>query len=309
MRLLKTILFSLLPFLLLAQEEGIEYPITANTVFKDVNENVISFETFLEWTSGQTYQIEPIFDEEGNIKVIYVVAPSVSQNYSTNTTRFVRSAKQSRFDAPAFSIADINNKHYTLSALQSKVIVLKFWFINCKPCIAEIPELNHLVDDFKSEEVVFLAPALDKATSLQEFLQQKAFHYNIIPNARKMAHDYNVFGYPTHMVINPQGEVSAIYVGINSNIRELLKDAIEEALHGIKEKVVTESIPVVSNTPQKSEKELNTVKTTDVIKDESGNSINFGQFLEMANSGQFKPVRRFDDAGAPYVLMKKKKQK
>ena len=35
-------------------------------------------------------------------------------------------------------------------------------FVECKPCVIEMPELNEIVQKYKSEEVVFLAFALNE---------------------------------------------------------------------------------------------------------------------------------------------------
>ena len=54
---------------------------------------------------------------------------------------------------------------------------MNFWFINCPPCRAEIPELNKLVDSFKTnDKVVFIAVALDDKQSLETFLEQSPFN-------------------------------------------------------------------------------------------------------------------------------------
>ena len=307
MRILIAIFFlsSLFMTTLFAQEEGIEYPITSKTVFKDIDENVISFETFLEWTSGQHYNMEPIFDEDGNIKVIYVVSPSIQENYRAERPQFVRSKKQQRYAAPDFKAHDLQGNSYQLSDLHAKVVVLKFWFVNCKPCIMEMPELNQLVDDFEGQEVVFLAPTLDPAARMKSFLKQTSFNYQVLPDSRSLAHEFNVFGYPTHMVINREGMVEAVFVGVNTDIRKLLSGAIQNALNGVEEKQEPLPPPTVAQQPE--DKKVQTVNTTDVIKDENGNVLRFGQFLEMANSDQYRPVRRKDERGNSFILMKKKK--
>ncbi|MCB9309709.1 MAG: TlpA family protein disulfide reductase [Lewinellaceae bacterium] len=87
--------------------------------------------------------------------------------------------------APDFEVKDINGTVYKLSQLKDKTIVLNFWFTSCKPCIAEIPVLNELVDENK--DVVFLALAADKEDRIQSFLKKHSFHYNIVADALKIA--------------------------------------------------------------------------------------------------------------------------
>lgn len=51
--------------------------------------------------------------------------------------------------APPFSVTDINGNEYSLESLKGKIIVLNFWFVECKPCVQEMPELNELVEIYK----------------------------------------------------------------------------------------------------------------------------------------------------------------
>src|SRR5690606_29601673 len=61
---------------------------------------------------------------------------------------------------PDFEFQDRQGRRYTNEELKGKTIVIKTWFINCKPCIEEFPVLNELVESYEgSEEVVFISLA------------------------------------------------------------------------------------------------------------------------------------------------------
>ncbi len=96
--------------------------------------------------------------------------------------------------APAFSATDINGNKYSLKSLKGKIIVMNFWFVECKPCVQEIPDLNKLVEDYKNEDVVFLGFATNKKSKIDSFLEKNNFSYDIIPNSKKIATDYQVSG-------------------------------------------------------------------------------------------------------------------
>lgn len=61
-----------------------------------------------------------------------------------------------------FSAKDINGKNYSLESLKGKVIVINFWFVECKPCVMEMPELNKLVEKYENKDVVFLGLAINE---------------------------------------------------------------------------------------------------------------------------------------------------
>ena len=59
-------------------------------------------------------------------------------------------------NAPVFSVKDIQGNKKSLNSLKGKIIILNFWFIECKPCVREMPELNNLVKKYKNDNVEFI---------------------------------------------------------------------------------------------------------------------------------------------------------
>jgi thiol-disulfide isomerase/thioredoxin len=114
-----------------------------------------------------------------------------------------------------FSVSDMEGDMYKLDELRGKVVVLNFWFIQCKPCVMEMPELNKLAEKYQEEEVVFLAFARDGKEDLAKFLQKTAFGYKIIPDSHELSEKFGVFAYPTHVIIDKAGRISYNAVGLN----------------------------------------------------------------------------------------------
>ncbi len=137
-------------------------------------------------------------------------------------------------EVKSFSTTDINGKKYKLKDLRSKVVVLNFWFINCRPCRTEILELNKLVKEYKdSSDIVFLAIALDSRNDLRDFLRTNPFNYIIIDDGRAIAQQYDVTAYPTHAVIDQQGRAYFHTAGTGSSTIYWLGKSIKE-LMGLK---------------------------------------------------------------------------
>ncbi len=132
--------------------------------------------------------------------------------------------------APAFAVESLAGEAIELSTLKGKVIVLNFWFVNCAPCRVEMPGLNTLTEEFKGEDVVFIAFALDNAEALKEFLKVKEFKYRIIPDASKIASLYGVKVFPTHVIINKSGQVEFTLTGGTEDRHEQLRPLIQNLL-------------------------------------------------------------------------------
>lgn len=132
--------------------------------------------------------------------------------------------------APSFTVASLKGINFQLDNLKGRPVVLNFWFVDCSPCRAEIPDLNKLVQKFESQDVVFLAIALDKRERLEEFLDSYRFDYHIVPNGRSYAQLFNVSSYPTSMVIDRKGYYAFIESAIGSGSIKRLKRAIKRAV-------------------------------------------------------------------------------
>ncbi|MGD8782745.1 MAG: TlpA disulfide reductase family protein [Ignavibacteria bacterium] len=109
--------------------------------------------------------------------------------------------------AKPFKVCTMKNDTISLSSLKGKIVVMKFWYINCAPCRQEIPELNKLVEKYDKDNVVFLAFALDDRAELNNFLDHVNFDYEVIPNANKIVEDYGVKYFPSHFIVNQIGEI------------------------------------------------------------------------------------------------------
>ena len=113
--------------------------------------------------------------------------------------------------APDFNLTSLSEKNFKLSELKGKYVVLNFWFIHCAPCVKEIPQLNKLVSTYGKGNFVFLALTYDNKYDLDSFLKKKPFTYNIIPKSLPVIMKFHTPGadvaFPTHVVINPKGEI------------------------------------------------------------------------------------------------------
>lgn len=126
---------------------------------------------------------------------------------------------------PKFNVTDLNGKEYNNDSTLGKILIVKCWFINCKPCIAEFPELNELVEEYANrEDVLFIALAMDTKADLDTFLTKKVLKYETIPNQEEfMEKTLDVNQYPTHLVVNQNGIIEKV-VNKSSELISYLKE-------------------------------------------------------------------------------------
>lgn len=131
------------------------------------------------------------------------------------------------------SLRTLKNKEVQLSDFnpkKEKITVINFWFIECKPCKMEIPELNKLVEKYKGTDVEFLAIALNKPEQLKDFLKKTDFNYRVLSIEERQTMELGIQGYPTHFVLNQQGQVVYKATGLSTESIGNLDKAIEEQL-------------------------------------------------------------------------------
>ncbi len=209
--------------------------------------------------------------------------------------KFTTAKELEGLQAPFFSEKDISGNTYSSSNLLGKVIVIKFWFLRCGPCLEEIPALNELADKYRNNpQVTFLAPATDKFEAVQKFMTKKDFRYKVLYDTYDIHGDYKVAGYPTHMIIHKNGTVAKVYTGKNSNLVHSISQVIEQAL------ILQSDDKSMVEVPQP-------LYTSDkVFKAEEGYALSKEQYLQKLTSGLYNIfLKEKTDGRKEYFLMKK----
>lgn len=198
-------------------------------IYLDKNGQYIPNEVFQSYKGNYGF-IKHARGRGQHVDTIWITPPN-GKMIADAAKRKTDFSNQTGKPAGEFTIKDITGKEYKLSSLKGKVVVLKFWFINCAPCVKEMPELNALKKELgKRDDLVLLAPALDATESLKKFLLQEKFDFPVVPSARKLADQFNVEFYPTHIVIDKRGTIQYIHNDYSEKSVGYLKAAILKLL-------------------------------------------------------------------------------
>ena len=116
--------------------------------------------------------------------------------------------------APDFEVETLDGAPLKLSDLKGYVVVMNFWFEACPPCIAELPALNRLAEEYAGEDVVFIAFGRDGEESIRGFLQDTEFIYEHVAIAQELIEKYCIVaGWPTNMVLDKDGVLRQVFSG------------------------------------------------------------------------------------------------
>ena len=113
---------------------------------------------------------------------------------------------------PPFQFTDLNGTTYTNANTKGKIVVVKCWFIQCRSCVAEFPELNELVESYRNrEDMLFISLATDPKDQLAKFLTEKKFDYQTVPEQGDfMDITLGLTMYPTHFIVDKNGIIQKV---------------------------------------------------------------------------------------------------
>ncbi len=157
---------------------------------------------------------------------------SACQNTTTATTKkhpkagegdkeynaYLEQKNQSFVGKPIASIAlkTTEGKSYNTATIKDKIVLLNFWFKECKPCITEIPSLNQLQQDFESKGVMVLGVSLDSEEKVKATMKEKNMKYQNVANGKWVAKKLEVMTYPTTFLIDKKGIIRHVFTGASS---------------------------------------------------------------------------------------------
>jgi thiol-disulfide isomerase/thioredoxin len=119
-------------------------------------------------------------------------------------------------ELPNVIFTDSSNRQFDLRSLKGKMVAINVWAFGCKPCIAEMPDLNKLVKKY-DKSVIFISLILgNKAISHSQLknVYNVDFDYNTCSTDEDIFRLWNlIMAFPTHLIIGKDGKLLDLYLG------------------------------------------------------------------------------------------------
>ncbi len=103
---------------------------------------------------------------------------------------------------------------------EGQLLVINLWYINCGPCIAEMPYLNNLVEAYKGQDITFLALSFDSLPDITNFLERTDFIYMHGGIDRNFSASLSPVA-PAHFIVDKDGIIRDILIGAPRNTEEI----------------------------------------------------------------------------------------
>lgn len=125
--------------------------------------------------------------------------------------------------APDFSLKNADGETVTLSELKGNVVMIDFWATWCGPCIAAMPAVQKMHEEYESKGVKIYGINTWERGDAVKFKKDKGYTYGLLLEGDEVAKQYGVTGIPAFFIMDHEGRV--IYAGQGFNER-----AIRQAL-------------------------------------------------------------------------------
>jgi cytochrome c biogenesis protein CcmG, thiol:disulfide interchange protein DsbE len=136
--------------------------------------------------------------------------------------------------AANFKLEALDGHTVSLDSLRGKVIFLNVWATWCEPCREEMPSMQTLYEDFKSnKDFVMLAVSQDikGRSTVAPYVEKNGFRFTILLDPEnKISSSYDMSGVPETFIIDRTGKIVAHHMGAFDWSRPDVRDALQQLL-------------------------------------------------------------------------------
>lgn len=184
---------------------------------------VTSLETLEEMEEAANMMSAAV--REGRMKDFYMA--SINQQKAEKEIREKAAKMQAAgVVAPDFTLNNINGKPFKMSSLKGKYVVLDFWGSWCGWCIKGFPKMKEYYQKYKGKFEILGVDCNDTPEKWKAAVKKHELPWLNVYNPResKVLSDYAIQGFPTKIIVGPDGKIIKTIVGEDPAFYTLLDE-------------------------------------------------------------------------------------
>lgn len=128
--------------------------------------------------------------------------------------------------APDFKLKNMNGEEMTLASFKGKYTLLDFWGTWCGWCIKGMPDMKKYYAKYKNKMEIVGICCRDTEKKWREGVEELQLPWTNLYNGKadEITTNYAVSGYPTKILIDPDGNIVEIFVGESEELYKKLDE-------------------------------------------------------------------------------------
>lgn len=129
----------------------------------------------------------------------------------------------------------LDGKEFNLKSLRGKYVMIDFWGTWCGPCVAEMPKVKEYSETYKDNLVIVGVNSGDTKQRIIDFVTSKGYNWVQLMSKKGVNDDnfvskFNISGFPTKFIIDPNGVIVEKYIGGSEEAFEKLDELLKTNL-------------------------------------------------------------------------------
>tara|TARA_R110002051_G_scaffold324755_1_gene423463 strand:- start:6092 stop:6658 length:567 start_codon:yes stop_codon:yes gene_type:complete len=149
----------------------------------------------------------------------------------SSSAAMVKAELQVPLDSYKWELKDTEMESFNFETQKGKVVLVNFWATWCPPCIAEMPSMQELYNDY-GDRVTFMFVTNEEEQKVLDFLKRKNYDLPVYFPQSKEPKVLSSKVLPTTYVINKMGKIKVAETGAadwnSTTTRKLLDTLLEE---------------------------------------------------------------------------------
>lgn len=174
----------------------------------------------------ETFMLFDVSVREGRLKPIYDRwVENAEQLLEADAKEKEAQKKQAEgIDAPVFTLNDLEGKPLSLTSLRGKYVILDFWGSWCVWCIKGFPKMKEYYAKYSGKFEILGVDCNDTEAKWREAVKKHELPWLHVycPEGATILSDYGITGFPTKIIIGPDGKIVKTIVGEDPEFYTLL---------------------------------------------------------------------------------------
>jgi len=147
------------------------------------------------------------------LSILFIFIQQADAQVSNEVSQLLTNAKiqvlNQRISPVDFTLQFLNDGSAALSSYKGKVVILNFWATWCPPCRAEMPSMEKLYNQFKTQGLEILAVNIsENNNTVKQFIQNNNYTFPIMMDSNgRVSGIYGIKAIPTSFIIDREGKI------------------------------------------------------------------------------------------------------